>query len=98
MVLCSAPEARLPGPGALHTLLSHLSHPSRNPGEFAVRSLVHDPNAECAMRDFAQDLRFALRTLRKTPAFTSLAIVTIALGVGANTAAFSMVRGVLIRR
>jgi predicted permease len=60
--------------------------------------LVPDPNVECAMRDFAQDLRFALRTLRKTPAFTSLAIVTIALGVGANTAAFSMVRGVLIRR
>jgi predicted permease len=50
------------------------------------------------MRDFAQDLRYALRTLLKTPAFTLLAIITIALGVGANTAAFSMVRGVLIRR
>ncbi|MFL5614364.1 MAG: ABC transporter permease [Gemmatimonadaceae bacterium] len=44
------------------------------------------------------DLRFAVRTLRKTPAFTALSIVTIALGVGASTAAFSMVRGVLIRR
>jgi putative ABC transport system permease protein len=44
------------------------------------------------------DLRIALRTLRKTPAFTALSIVTIALGVGANTAAFSMVRGVLLRR
>ena len=50
------------------------------------------------MRDFVQDLRFALRTLFKTPAFTTLAIITIALGVGANTAAFSMVRGVLLRR
>ena len=44
------------------------------------------------------DLRIALRTLRKTPAFTALSIVTIALGVGANTAAFSMIRGVFLRR
>src|SRR4051812_6931575 len=50
------------------------------------------------MRDLMLDIRFAVRTLRKTPVFTSLAILTIALGVGANTAAFSMVHGVLLRR
>ncbi len=50
------------------------------------------------MQDLLQDLRFALRTLRQTPAFTFLAVITIALGVGANTAAFSMVHGVLMRR
>ena len=50
------------------------------------------------MHDVMQDLRFAVRTLRNTPTFTLLAILTIALGVGANTAAFSMVHGVLMRR
>jgi putative ABC transport system permease protein len=50
------------------------------------------------MRDLLHDVRFALRTLAKTPTFTILAIITIALGVGANTAAFSMVHGVLLRR
>ena len=43
-------------------------------------------------------MRHSLRTLLKTPAFTALSIITIALGVGANTAAFSMIRGVLLRR
>src|SRR5262249_42584530 len=50
------------------------------------------------MLDFWQDIRFAIRTLRSTPSFSLLAIVTIGLGVGANTAAFSMVHGVLLRR
>lgn len=62
-----------------------------------LRQDIHEMNGIAWLEHTVQDIRHALRQLRRSPAFTGIVIVTLALGIGSTTAIFSVVEAVLLR-
>src|SRR5947209_12812432 len=63
----------------------------------SVRDRAYDVRGGGLMESFLQDVKFSGRMLLKTPGFTLITVVILALGIGANTAIFSVVNAVLIK-
>src|SRR5207302_142179 len=96
LLRCSPANAvfrkRTPG----QTCHAHTSNASNNLGILSDGIEVA-PSKQPRMQNFMDDVRHALRMIVKAPAFTLVAVVTLSIGIGANTAMFSVLNAVLLR-